>query len=61
MSCVFIVIKMACVGIVLLLLLVFREALYFQCFFKPIQFLRVDQKILVLKVRNVMLNLRRFQ
>ena len=61
MSSVFIVIKMACVGIVSLLLIVFREALYFQCFFKPIQFLRVDQKILVLKVRNVMLNLRRFQ
>ena len=38
MSCVFIVMKMACVGIVSLLLLVFREALYFQCFFKPIQF-----------------------
>ena len=61
MLSVFIVIKMACVGIVSLLLIVFREALYFQCFFKPIQFLRVDQKILVLKVRNVMLNLRRFQ
>ena len=61
MSCVFIVMKMAFVGIVSLLLIVFREALYFQCFFKLIQFLRVDQKILVLKVRNVMLNLRRFQ
>ena len=34
----FIAMKMVCVGCASWLLILFREALYCQCFFKPIQF-----------------------